>query len=54
MFVRVVMLAYSEFHFFPEQILLPGFGWTWIIWKKKNCRVGGYPVDAIAGLQRIQ
>jgi hypothetical protein len=27
MFVRIAMLTCSEFLFFPEQLLLPGFDW---------------------------
>jgi hypothetical protein len=36
--------------------LLPEFGWAWMILvgKQKNCKVGGYPVDAIGGSQQIQ
>jgi hypothetical protein len=42
--------------FFCLQVLLHEFGWTWMIMvvKRKDCKFGGYPVEAIVGSQQIQ
>jgi hypothetical protein len=44
------------FWIFCLQVLLHEFGWTWMIMvvKRKNCKVDGYPVEAIVGSQQIQ
>lgn len=56
MFLQVFFILFYFTLFFCLQVLPHEFGWTWMIMvvKRKSCKVGGYPVEAIVGSQQIQ